>query len=747
MSDDNKKDKKNENDPYDFFKLAPDDKDKKDGPNPKKPKRFPFFGILIILLAIIALINILFVQKPDTTIPYSEFRQLIENGQIVRVDVADDYLIGYGEEAASYENNSSRNRLFSRNNDADSNRPIYRTQSVLMQSLINLLDEKGVEYKFVEKQNNYIPYILSWLIPLAFIFVMYYFIFKKFGGGIGGMGSVFGAGSGKSKAIDEGKVKTRFSDVAGVDEAKEELEEVVDFLKSPKKYTDIGGKIPKGVLLVGPPGTGKTLLARAVAGEAGVPFFRISGSDFVEMFVGVGASRVRDLFKQAREKAPCIVFIDEIDALGKNRMSGYGGGNDEREQTLNQLLVEMDGFDNEKGLIVLAATNRADILDPALLRPGRFDRRVPVEKPDVKGREEILRIHSKDVKLDDDVDFTSIAHGTVGFAGADLANVVNEAALLAVRNGRKKVSMADFNDAIDKVSIGLKKKNKSENEKERVLVAYHETGHALVGAFTPGNPPVNKITVVPRSNGIGGFTQYREQEEVNFQTKKDMLNQVDSLLGGRAAEEIMLGDVSTGASNDIANATDIIKRMIVDYGMSDRFKNITLGKGVLGNHGGEPALVREFSEETQNYIDEEIARIMNERYEHVLSLLRSKKALLEYIAKRLLEIETMDGKEFYDIIKAEDHCAQLENKATEASKTETSKSDDVKSDVLKSDAKDEKVQEKSSDVAKSVSKVSKTKTSESSAKVSAKKSTAKKSASSSAKESKKQKSASSKKEN
>ncbi|MBO7421565.1 MAG: AAA family ATPase, partial [Spirochaetaceae bacterium] len=333
-------------------------------------------------------------------------------------------------------------------------------------------------------------------------------------------------------------------------------------------------------------------------------------------------------------------------------------GNDEREQTLNQLLVEMDGFDNEKGLIILAATNRADVLDSALLRPGRFDRQVPVECPDVKGREEILKIHAKNVKIDDDVDFNSIAHGTVGFAGADLANVVNEAALLAVRNGRKKVSMVDFNDAIDKVSMGLKKKNKRENEKEHKLIAFHETGHALIAAFTPDFPPVNKITVVPRSHGIGGFTQYREQEEHNCLTKRDMLNEVDSCLGGRAAEEIMLGEVSTGASNDIARATDIIKRMITDYGMSDKFKNITLGKGVLGNRGGEPSIVREFSEETQKFIDEEMARIMEERYQHVLSVLREHKQLLEYIANRLIEIETMDGKEFADIIKAEADLSQ-----------------------------------------------------------------------------------------
>ncbi|MBO4403840.1 MAG: ATP-dependent zinc metalloprotease FtsH, partial [Treponema sp.] len=468
--------------------------------------------------------------------------------------------------------------------------------------------------------------------------------------------------------VDEGKVKTRFADVAGVDEAKDELVEVVDFLKQPKKYTDIGGKIPKGVLLVGPPGTGKTLLARAVAGEAGVPFFRISGSDFVEMFVGVGASRVRDLFRTAREKAPCIIFIDEIDAIGKSRVNSISS-NDEREQTLNQLLVEMDGFDNEKGLIILAATNRADVLDPALLRPGRFDRQVPVERPDVKGREAILRIHSKNVKLEDSVDFESLAHGTIGFAGADLANVVNEAALLAVRNGHTKVTMDDFNDAIDKVSIGLKKKTRRENEMERRLVAVHETGHALVGAFTPDYPPVNKITVVPRSNGIGGFTQYREEEEKHLKTYSDLINEVDTLLGGRAAEEVVFNEISTGASNDISRATGIIKSMITDYGMSKRFKNVMLGKAGRGyGAAAEPELVREFSEDTQKYIDEEIARITDERYNYVVKLLKTHRELLDYVSSRLLEKETIDGKEFEEIVKAEKHCADLTEKAKAGTK-------------------------------------------------------------------------------
>ncbi len=672
MAEDDKKKKKGEDpDPYDFFKLSTEPGDGKDDKD-KKRRRFPFFTLIIFVIALLLLMNMTMSQKSEDAIDFSVFRQMIEDGRIVRVELGENAFIGYGpNETADTSEDSAADKLFpwvrsSQIQQSRSNRQVYRTTGVLMQDFIRFLDEKGVEYKFVAKQNSFLLQLLvNLILPLGLIFLMYFFIFRKMGGGMGGgMGSIFGVGGSRAKAVDEGKVKTRFTDVAGVDEAKDELVEVVDFLKEPKKYTDIGGKIPKGVLLVGPPGTGKTLLARAVAGEAGVPFFSISGSDFVEMFVGVGASRVRDLFKQAREKAPCIIFIDEIDALGKSRVNGFGGGNDEREQTLNQLLVEMDGFDNEKGLIILAATNRADILDPALLRPGRFDRQVPVEKPDVKGREEIIRIHSKNVKLDSDVDFTSVAHGTTGFAGADLANVVNEAALLAVRNGRKKVTMLDFNEAIDKVSIGLKKKTRKENEKEMKLVAVHETGHALVAAFTPDHTPVNKITVVPRSHGIGGFTQYREEEaEKHFMTRKDMINEVDSALGGRAAEQIILGDISTGASNDIAQATDIVKRMITDYGMGDKFKNMTLGKGVLGNRGGEPNLIREFSEETQKYIDEEISRIVNERYDYVVKLLSDKKTLLEFIANRLLEIETMDGKEFYEIIKAQTHCQELEEKA------------------------------------------------------------------------------------
>ena len=685
---DEKKPQDDENDPYKLFKFpgSPDNddnnKDKKKKNNGKK--KIPFWPIFLLTLFIVAIAEVFIIPKSDDLIDYSDFKTKIERGEIKSVVISDSYFIGYGAVIETDVGGGKGLKLF--NVPSSKSVAQYKTSAVLTQSFLDFLEENNIHYKFAAKQNNwFLQVLLNLIVPFGLIFLMYFFLFRKMGGGSGGggIGSIFSVGSSRAKVVEEGKIKTRFSDVAGVDEAKEELVEVVDFLKTPKKYTEIGGKIPKGVLLVGDPGTGKTLLARAVAGEAGVPFFSISGSDFVEMFVGVGASRVRDLFKQAREKAPCIIFIDEIDALAKSRANGFSS-NDEREQTLNQLLVEMDGFDNDKGLIVLAATNRVDVLDPAILRPGRFDRQVPVEKPDVKGREEILRIHAKNVKLDKDVDFESIAHGTTGFAGADLANVVNEAALLAVRNGRKKVTMEDFNDAIDKVSIGLKKKSRKDNKKQMRLVSVHETGHALVAAFNPDHEPVNKITVVPRSHGVGGFTQYREEGEEKFNmTYKDMMNEVDSLLGGRAAEEVILGDISTGASNDIARATDIIKRMITDFGMSKKFKNMTLGKGVLGSRGGDANLIREFSEQSQNYIDEEIARIINERYDYVVKLLSKHKELLEYIANRLVEIETMDGKEFYEIVKGEAHCKEL----TESAGKKEKSSSEVKDKTRKPRAK------------------------------------------------------------
>lgn len=684
--DDSKK--QTENDPYDFFKLSADNEKGDNKPSGNGPQKGPpFWTILLVLAGVLIAVNMMFSSKPTDLIDFSEFRNLIDQGQIVRVELGENYFTGYTSHSAGA-SQPSRFGFMGMSLGTESG-GVYRTSGVLMEGFIEFLDEKGVDYKFVTRQNNYlIQLLLNLVIPFGFIFLMYFFIFRKMGGGMGGMGSILGGG-GRSKAVDEGKVKTRFQDVAGVDEAKEELMELVDFLKQPKKYTDIGGKIPKGALLVGPPGTGKTLLARAVAGEAGVPFFRISGSDFVEMFVGVGASRVRDLFRSAREKAPCIIFIDELDAIGKSRVNNLGG-NDEREQTLNQLLVEMDGFDNEKGLIILAATNRPDILDPALLRPGRFDRQIVVDKPDVKGREEILRLHAKNVKIDPSVDFSAVAHATSGFAGADLANIVNEAALLAVRAGRKVVLMDDFDEAIEKTLVGLKKKSRVVKENERKIVAYHETGHALVAAFTPGSDPVHKITIIPRGMGALGYTLQRSEDDQFLYSKKELMGQVDVLLGGRAAEQIIFGEISTGASNDISRATDIIKRMITDYGMSEKFKNVTLGKSGRGYGTQEPELVREFSEDTQKYVDDEIARVMEERYQFVLKTLKKHGNLLEYIAQRLLEKETMDGKEFQEIVKAEDHCNELESTAVKNSSEEKEKPKRARKPRAKKDVTEEK---------------------------------------------------------
>ena len=667
---------KRDNDPYNFFKFAgPEGGDNKNRKNDKK--RFPFWAVMLIVLLVLGLADFLFMGKSDNVINYSEFRDKVQSGEIVSVEIGESYFIGYGvPEITDTVEKQKGISLFQ--TMPQRKRKVYRTSAVLMGNFIDLLDEKGVEYKFVAKSNSYfLQLLLNLLVPFGLLFLIYYLLIRKMGNGMGGgMGSLFGTGGGRSKAVEEGKVKTRFDDVAGVDEAKEELVEVVDFLKSPKKYTEIGGKIPKGVLLVGPPGTGKTLLARAVAGEAGVPFFRISGSDFVEMFVGVGASRVRDLFRAAREKAPCIIFIDELDAIGKSRVNNLGG-NDEREQTLNQLLVEMDGFDNEKGLIILAATNRPDILDPALLRPGRFDRQVVVDRPDVKGREAILKIHAKNVKIDSDVDFSAIAHASSGFSGADLANIVNEAALLAVRGGRKKVAMVDFNEAIEKVMVGLQKKSRVVREDERRIVAYHETGHALVAAFTPTADPVHKITIIPRGMGALGYTMQLPEDDTFLSSEKKLLGEVDVMLGGRAAEQVIFNEISTGAANDIQRATDTVRKMITDYGMSDRFKNMTLGKSGKGYGYDSPELVREYAETTQQYIDEEIARIISERYNHVLELLGCHKDLLEYIAKRLLEIETMESKEFEEIIKGEKHCLEIAANSMEQETTEAQTTDEA----------------------------------------------------------------------
>jgi len=660
-SNENKDNRKSsQDDPFNFFKLSPEpgSPDKKNG---SKMPKIPIWAILLAVFAVMVIANYVMLSRSDSLIPLSEFKQRITSGEIVRVEITTTYFTGYTEiDPVSV--NANKNSLNFMNTSTGSGKS-YRTVGILTDDFIKLLDASQVTYSVNAQEKNVIlDFILQWILPFAIFFFMWRFLMKKMGGGgLGGLGgSIFSAGQARSAAVEEGKVTTRFTDVAGVDEAKEELVEVVDFLKFPKKYTDIGGKIPRGVLLVGPPGTGKTLLARAVAGEAGVPFFRISGSDFVEMFVGVGASRVRDLFKQAREKAPCIVFIDELDAIGKSRLNSMNS-NDEREQTLNQLLVEMDGFDNSTGLILLAATNRPDVLDPALLRPGRFDRQVVVDRPDVKGREQILRIHAKNVKLSREVDLAAIARTTSGSSGADLANIINEAALLAVRAGRKEVYMEDLNEAVEKAIAGLQKKSRVIKEDERKIVAFHETGHALTAAFTEGADKVHKVSIIPRGIAALGYTIQMPEEDRFLRTEKELLGEVDVLLGGRAAEDVAFGAVSTGASNDLSRATDIIRRMITDYGMSSRFRNVALSQHGAGYGAADPKLVRDYAESTQQYIDEEISRITNERYEIVKVRIGTKKVLMEYIANRLLEKEIIEGKEFGEIIAAEASLTPAEN--------------------------------------------------------------------------------------
>jgi cell division protease FtsH len=616
---------------------------------PKLPDFKPFggwkFSIIYILILIVgmSLFNYVFLNRVNPTIDFSDFKAKIAAGEIKRVELTDSYFTGY---TSAVPRREPVPRPPLRNSYMPTGETVYRTVPINDPELIKLMDEKSVAYYAVSREGSAILNIIfSWVLPIAFFFFIWRFLMKRLGN-MGG--NVLSVGQNRAVIVAEGDIITRFNDVAGVDEAKEELVEVVDFLKNPKKYTDIGGKIPKGVLLVGPPGTGKTLLARAVAGEAGVAFFRMSGADFVEMFVGVGAARVRDLFKQARDKAPCIIFIDELDAIGKSRINNIAGGNDEREQTLNQLLVEMDGFDATSGLIILAATNRPDVLDPALLRPGRFDRQVLVDRPDLKGREEILKIHSKAVKLSPQTDLTAVARITSGFSGADLANIVNEAALLAVRAGRQMVTQKDFDEAIEKTVAGLQKKTRVLKPEERRLTAYHEAGHALVAAFTPNADPVQKISIIPRGFALG-YTLQMPVEDRYTVTRSDLLGRIDILLGGRIAEEMVSGEYSTGAANDLTKATDIARKMITDYGMSDRFRNVALtsrGAGMGGPERQEPMFQREYAESTQQYVDEEIARVVEREYEKTAEILKNRRVILDQVAMTLLEKETLDEKEF-----------------------------------------------------------------------------------------------------
>ncbi|WLD87219.1 ATP-dependent zinc metalloprotease FtsH [Stomatobaculum sp. F0698] len=486
-------------------------------------------------------------------------------------------------------------------------------------------------------------------LPVIMIFGAMNFLMRRMGVGGGGGGFMGGVAKSNAKVYVQKETGVTFADVAGEDEAKESLTEIVDFLHNPERFREIGAKLPKGALLVGPPGTGKTLLAKAVAGEANVPFFSLSGSDFVEMYVGVGASRVRDLFRQAQEAAPCIIFIDEIDAIGKSRDSRYGGGNDEREQTLNQLLSEMDGFDSSKGLLVLGATNRPEILDPALLRPGRFDRRVIVERPDLKGRIEILKVHAKDVLLDDTVDFDAIGLATSGAVGSELANMVNEAAILAVKNGRKAVSQKDLFESVEVVLVGKEKKDRVMNQKERRIVSYHEVGHALISALQKNTEPVQKITIVPRTMGALGYVMYVPEEETYLMSKRELEERLVSMLGGRAAEELVFGDVTTGAQNDIEQATNIAKSMVTLYGMSESFGLMGLAK--IENQYLSGRSVMDCSDQTAAQVDKEVERILKAAYQTALGLLRENRMVLDQIADFLINRETITGKEFMQILR------------------------------------------------------------------------------------------------
>jgi len=572
-----------------------------------------------------------FLTPGGRQIPYSEFKSLVRGGQVAEVAVGDTHIRGVLKKS-------------------DDGAAAFSTTRIDDPKLVEDLDQAGVKYSG-ELVSRWLPEILGWVVPILLLIALWTFFFRRIGGAEGG---VMSFARSKAKIFAEDDVKVSFQDVAGVDEAADELREIVEFLKNPKKYTNLGGKIPKGVLLVGPPGTGKTLLARAVAGEAKVPFFSLSGSEFVEMFVGVGAARVRDLFSQAEAKAPCIVFIDELDALGKVRIQSPMGSHEEREQTLNQLLAEMDGFDPRKAIIIMAATNRPEVLDPALLRPGRFDRQVLVDKPDIKGREAVLRIHVKNVKLAPEVDLQKIAARTAGFAGADLANLVNEAALLAARRDKTSVGMSEFDEAIDRLIAGLEKKRVI-SPKEREIIAYHESGHAIVASALPGMDPVHKISIVARGFGALGYTMQLPTEDRYLMQKEDLVNQMTVLLGGRSAEEVALGAISTGAQNDLQRATDLARAMVTEWGMSDRVGVVHFDQGRRSRFLDVPMPAERgpYSEDTARLIDDEVKALVTGAHEAARRILREQRDMLERVTRRLLDKEVMEGDELRAILSAE----------------------------------------------------------------------------------------------
>ena len=604
---------------------------------PKNPKKKLWIGYAIVIVLLL-LSNFFLLpammQAGVKSVNYSTFLQMLEDKELTTVQLEDQEIFF-----------------------VDKNEQAYKTNAIAQDGdLVNRLEDANVEFGTVYNNPTIWDSLLSLVLSCLPFFVLFWFanrMLTKRMQNMGGTNSMFfGGKSGAKQYVVDDKTGIKFQDVAGEDEAKESLQEIVDFLHNPKKYEEIGAKMPKGVLLVGPPGTGKTLLARAVAGEAGVPFFSIAGSEFVEMFVGMGASKVRDLFKQAGEKAPCIVFIDEIDTIGKKRDgAGNFGGNDEREQTLNQLLTEMDDFDATKGVVILAATNRPESLDPALTRPGRFDRRVPVELPDLKGRESILRLHAKKVKLGPDCDFAVVARMTPGASGAELANIINEAALCAVRHHRKSVTQFDLQEAVDTILAGAQKKNKILNDKEKCIVAYHEVGHALVAALQTQSAPVQKITIVPRTSGALGFTMQVDEGDHALMTKEELLNKIATLTGGRAAEELIFHSITTGASNDIEQATKLARAAVTRYGMTDDFDMVALETVNNAYLGGDTSLA--CSERTASQVDAKVVELVKEAHQKALKLLADNKRKLDEIAQYLYEKETISGEEFMRILNAQ----------------------------------------------------------------------------------------------
>lgn len=596
--------------------------------NNTRLKYIIFYGIAIAL--VVYFLNDYRNLKTEH-IRYDEFLLLINENKIEKVQFSKDRI------------NVFPNSLY----DGKNNEQLY-TEKLSDYDLVKLLKDKNIKFEGVPEGDMALKRFLNlWVAPIIIMLFLGKFLFgrldKKLGSGVISFGRKTG------KLFAENETGITFSDVAGEDEAKESLMEIVDFLHNPNKYTDIGARLPKGALLVGPPGTGKTLLAKAVSGEARVPFFSLTGSSFVELFVGMGAARVRDLFEQAQEKAPCIIFIDEIDAIGKSRVGGVDGNNDEREQTLNQLLSEMDGFDSSKGVVILAATNRPEVLDKALLRPGRFDRRVIVDRPDLKGREEILKVHIKNVKVSDDVDLNIIAKSTPGAVGADLSNIVNEAALRAVKQNRKEVSQDDLNEAVELIIAGKEKKDRILSINEKMTVAYHEIGHALVAAIVKNSDPIHKITIVPRTEGSLGYTMQLPDEEKFLSTKEEMLDKITVMLGGRAAEEIEFKSISTGAANDILLATKTARNMVTIYGMSDRFDMMALES--LSSRYLDEKTVRNCSEQTSTIADEEVLKIIKNSHDRAINILKENKELLVRASERLIEKETIMGSEFMEIIK------------------------------------------------------------------------------------------------